>query len=60
MINATEDRARIFEIAVENSGMLFLDAPGRIAKLQYYCDCIRDCFDTTLWPETVAWEAPLH
>ena len=60
MTNATEDRARIFEIAVENSGMLFLDAPGRIAKLQYYCDCIRDCFDTTLWPETVAWEAPLH
>ena len=60
MINATEDRARIFEIAVENSGMLFRDAPGRIAKLQYYSDCIRDCFDTTLWPETAAWEAPLR
>ncbi len=60
MINATEDRARIFENAVENSGMLFRDAPGRIAKLQYYSDCIRDCFDTTGWPETVAWEAPLR
>ena len=60
MINATEDRARIFEYAVENSGMLFQDAPGRIAKLQYYSDCIRDCFDTALWPETTAWEAPLH
>lgn len=60
MINATEDRARIFEIAVENSGMLFRDAPGRIAKLQYYSDCIRDCFDTTGWPETAAWEAPLR
>ena len=60
MINATEDRARIFENAVENSGMLFRDAPGRIAKLQYYSDCILDCFDTTGWPETVAWEAPLR
>ena len=59
MTNATEDRARIFEIAVENSGMLFLDAPGRIAKLQYYCDCIRDCFNTSGWPETTPWEAPL-
>ncbi|MGN1306341.1 MAG: hypothetical protein ACI4V3_01575 [Faecousia sp.] len=59
MTNATEDRARIFEIAIENSGMLFLDAPGRIAKLQYYCDCIRDCFDTTDWQEPIPWEAPL-
>lgn len=59
MTNATEDRARIFEIAVENSGMLFLDAPGRIAKLQYYCDCIRDCFNTSGWQETTPWEAPL-
>lgn len=60
MINATEDRARIFEYAVEDSGTLFRDAPGLIAKLQYYSDCIRDCFDTALWPEITAWEAPLH
>ena len=60
MINAAEDRARIFEYAVENSGTLFRDAPGLIAKLQYYSDCIRDCFDTALWPEITAWEAPLH
>ena len=60
MINATEDRARIFEYAVEDSGTLFRDAPGLIAKLQYYIDCIRDCFDTALWPEITAWEAPLH
>ena len=60
MINATEDRARIFEYAVENRGTLFRDAPGLIAKLQYYSDCIRDCFDTALWPEITAWEAPLH
>ena len=60
MINATEDRARIFEYAVEDSGTLFRDAPGLTAKLQYYSDCIRDCFDTALWPEITAWEAPLH
>ena len=60
MINATEDRARIFEHAVENSGTIFRDASGLIAKLQYYSDCIRDCFDTALWPETTAWEMPLH
>ena len=67
MINATEDRARIFEYAVEDSGTLFRDAPGLIAKLQYYSDCIRDCVggqsrrhDTALWPEITAWEAPLH
>lgn len=59
MINATEDRARIFEHAVENSGTLFRDAPGLIAKLQYYSDCIRDCFDTELWSETTTWEVPL-
>ena len=59
MINATEDRARIFEFAVENSGTLYQDA-GLRAKLQYYSQCIRDCFDTTDWPETTAWEAPLR
>lgn len=59
MISASEDRARIFENAVENSGTLFSDA-GLKDKLQYYCDCIRDCFDTTGWPKTTAWEAPLR
>lgn len=60
MTNATEDRARIFEHAVEDSGTMFQSAPGLMAKLQYYCDCIRDCFDTAQWPEMTAWEAPLH
>lgn len=58
MTNAGEDRARIFENAIENSGTLFRNA-GLIAKLNYYCACIRDCFDTAQWPSTTAWEAPL-
>lgn len=59
MINATEDRARIFENAMDNGGTLFQNA-GLREKLQYYSDCIRDCFDTALWQETAAWEEPLR
>ena len=60
MINATEDRARTLESAMDRTSLIFTYAPKLLPKLQYYCDCIRDCFDTTLWPETTAWEAPLH
>lgn len=59
MISATEDRARIFENAIDNAGTVFADA-GLKEKLQYYSDCIRDSFDTTGWEKTTAWEAPLR
>lgn len=59
MISSTEDRARIFENAIENSGTIFTD-DGLKEKLKYYCECIRDCFDTTGWPKSTAWEAPLR
>ena len=59
MTNATEDRARILEYAMGDSAAIFQNAPGLLKKLQYYCDCIRDCFDTAGWPQTTAWETPL-
>ena len=59
MTNATEDRARILEYAMGDSATIFQNAPGLLKKLQYYCDCIRDCFDTAGWPQTTAWETPL-
>ena len=54
-VNATEDRATMIECAV-GIPWAYDDAPGMQAKLRYYCDCIRDCFDTTGWPEYTVWE----
>ena len=56
-INPTEDRARILEYAMIEYGEYYF-TPGTVlfTKLEYYCKCIRDAFDTTLWPETVLWE----
>ena len=39
---------------------LFAADSGRRAKMQFYAECIRDCFDTTLWPETTLWEQVLE
>ena len=56
-IKPTEDRARVLEYAMTDSGSwTFADAPVLVAKLDYYCRCIRDAFDTTGWPETTLWE----
>lgn len=48
----TEDRATLFETAM----MMQHTSPEMRAKLTYYCDCIRDCFDTSTWETTTAWE----
>ena len=58
----TEDRARIMEYAMSADfrSQAFQESPHLMAKLQYYSDCIRDCFDTTGWPEITQWEKPLH
>jgi hypothetical protein len=59
-INPTEDRARVLEYAMaEYGGWTFEDAPVLQSKLDYYCRCIRDAFDTTGWPETPLWEQHL-
>ncbi len=54
-VSPTEDRARILEYAMtdhdvfEGTGIIY-------EKLQYYCQCIRDAFDTTGWPDETRWE----
>ncbi|MBE5890982.1 MAG: hypothetical protein E7282_08455 [Lachnospiraceae bacterium] len=60
---ATEDRAEIFGQAVSYA---IGDDPDYVVdmyfddylyeKLDYYCKCIRDGFDTTDWPEVMPWE----
>lgn len=56
----TEDRATLLAAAMCNEIYEFESYPGRKAKMQYYADCIRDCFDTEGWPEVTAWEQPLQ
>ncbi len=53
---STEDRATLFEAAMTGE---ILAAPAR-KKLDYYCQCIRDCFDTSDWPESTLWENAIH
>ncbi|MCD7766213.1 MAG: hypothetical protein LUH53_06825 [Lachnospiraceae bacterium] len=60
---ATEDRAELFGTAMSsflNDGLfsyLFEEGSVLREKLDYYCACIRDGFDTAGWEETTAWEA---
>ena len=56
----TEDRARLMESAMSNFTWDFEPGSGTRRKLQYYADCIRDCFDTEGWPETTLWEQVLE
>ena len=51
----TEDRATVMESAM-CCPWNFDGAPGMQEKLRYYSACIRDCFDTTGWPEVTEWE----
>ena len=55
----TEDRARVLEFAMIGWSWSFSERPNLIPKLEYYGKCIRDCFDTTGWPEQTAWEQAL-
>lgn len=56
-ISPTEDRARVMEYAMADYGFYtFEDNRGIQMKLEYYCRCIRDAFDTTGWPEELPWE----
>ena len=54
----TEDRATLMALAMTD-GAALQGKDGMIAKMRYYADCIRDCFDTTGWPETTLWESVL-
>ncbi len=56
-INPTEDRARVLEHAMVGYGDPFFEVGTVLTeKLDYYCRCIRDAFDTTDWPDIVLWE----
>ena len=56
----TEDRAVLMADAMENYAWSFEPGTGTQAKLRYYASCIRDCFDTTGWPEKTCWEQVLN
>lgn len=56
----TEDRATLMESAMQQFTWTFEAGSGTAAKLQYYADCIRDCFDTEGWPEQTSWEQVLR
>ena len=60
MTYPTEDRAELMEAAMDMSHWAFQSGSGRREKMQYYADCIRDCFDTDGWPETTVWEEVLQ
>lgn len=60
MTYPTEDRAVLLEMAMSNFAWDFEPGSGTRKKLQYYADCIRDCFDTEGWPETTVWEQVLR
>ncbi len=52
----TEDRARIFEEVMTGDHYIDMDSATHLQdKLNYYCKCIRDTFDTTGWKD-VPWE----
>ena len=60
-ISPTEDRARVMEYAMSDFGLwTFEDADILQEKLDFYCRCIRDAFDTEGWPETLPWEQYLY
>ena len=59
MTNPTEERAVLMETAMVDGTWAFEPGTGRRAKMQYYADCIRDCFNTDGWPETTLWEQVL-
>ena len=55
----TEDRAVLMETAMMLEGRYFEPGSGLRAKLEYYAECIRDCFDTEGWPQVLPWEQVL-
>lgn len=59
MQNMKEDRARLFETAVQKGEGAFSDSPALWLKLSYFSEAIRACFDTELWPERTIWELAL-
>ncbi len=58
----TEDRATLFGTVMDEDLREWLGthrSKNIDNKLDYYCRCIRDCFNTEGWPETTEWEKML-
>lgn len=56
-IRSTEDRARVLEHAMADyDDYNFRKGTVLYKKLDYYCRCIRNAFDTTDWAEAPLWE----
>lgn len=56
-IKPTEDRARVMEYAMSDTDNYnFRQGTVLYWKLDYYCRCIREAFDTTDWTGTPLWE----
>ena len=56
-ITPTEDRARVMEYAMLNWAEYYFESGTVLArKLDYYCRCIRDAFDTESWTKAPLWE----
>ena len=59
---ATEDRAELFGTAMSDylnsfkEDSIFENGTPTAEKYRFYCDCIRDGFDTTGWDSTMPWE----
>ena len=51
----TEDRATLMALAIDEP-VILEHHPHMVEKMRFYAACIRDCFDTTLWPAETAWE----
>ncbi len=62
---ATEDRAELFGTAMSDylnsfeEDNFFASGTPTAEKYRFYCDCIRDGFDTTGWEAVTPWEAIL-
>lgn len=59
MQNIREDRARLFETAVQKGEGAFGDSPALWLKLNCFAEAIRSRFDTAGWPERTIWELAL-
>ena len=60
MTNSTEDRAVLIATAMVQKAEYFEENTYNRAKMQFYADCIRECFDTEGWPEVTLWEQVLQ
>jgi hypothetical protein len=66
MTFSTEDRAELFGLAMSDylgyfdEDSFFAAGAPTTEKYKYYCECIRDGFDTTGWDDVMPWEEILE